>query len=103
MPHSVVWTSQARDDLRSIRAFIARDAPATAAAFTRGIRLSVDRLREFPESGSVVAEVGNPSIRELVHGSYRIIYRVTEARAEVLTVFHSARILDRSNVTPGDY
>ncbi len=93
MPNKVYWTRQARDDLRAIRDHIARDAPATAAAFVRRLRSSVGRLREFPLSGQVVPEVGEYSIRELLFGSYRLIYRVTESRVEMIAVFHAAKIL----------
>ena len=98
MPLRVVWTAQAREDLQAIKAFIARDAPATATAFIRGIRNSVGQLRGFPESGGVVAEVGEPNIRELIHGNYRVIYRVANDRVEILTVFHGSKILDRSDL-----
>ena len=93
MPSKVFWTRQARDDLRAIRDHIARDAPATAAAFVRRLRMSVGRLHEFPLSGQVVPEVGENSIREILFGSYRLIYRLTESRVEMIAVFHSAKIL----------
>jgi toxin ParE1/3/4 len=54
MASKVYWTRQAREDLREIREFIARVAPVTASAFVRRLRVSVGRLREFPESGQVV-------------------------------------------------
>ena len=90
---NVFWTRQARDDLRAIRDHIARDAPATAVAFVRRLRKSVGRLREFPLSGQVVPKVGEDSIREILFGSYRLIYRVTESRVEMISVFHSVKIL----------
>jgi toxin ParE1/3/4 len=58
----ILWTRQARNDLREIRAFIARDAPLTASAFVSKLRLSVERLREFPYSGQIVAEIGRAEI-----------------------------------------
>ena len=90
----VVWSIQSQDDLRKIREFIARDSPDTASAYIRRLKTSVRRLRSFPESGNVVQEVGNPSIREIYFGQYRIIYEVTPHRVEILAVFHSARLLD---------
>jgi plasmid stabilization system protein ParE len=45
MPNEIVWTRHAQEDLREIRAFIARDAPATASIFVRRLRQSVERLR----------------------------------------------------------
>jgi plasmid stabilization system protein ParE len=94
MFHKIYWTRQAREDLREIRAFIARDAPLTAAAFIRRLRASVVRLRSFPQSGQVVPELGDEGIRELIRGHYRIIYRFRVDRVEILTVYHSSRLLD---------
>ena len=54
----------------------------------------MNRLRDFPESGQIVLEFGDPKIREVLHGSYRIIYRVGLDRIDILTVFHGARLLD---------
>ena len=96
MPTEIVWTRQAREDLREIRAFIARDAPATAAAFVRRLRESVERLRSFPCSGQVVPELGRDEIREVLRGSYRLIYRALPTRVEVLALYHSARLLDET-------
>ena len=72
MASKVYWTRQARDDLRAIRDHIARDAPATAAAFVRRLRMSVGRLRKFPYAGQVVPEIGEYSIREILFGSYHV-------------------------------
>ena len=96
MAAKVYWTRQSREDLRGIRAFIARDAPATASAFVRRLRESVNRLRTFPESGQVVSELGREDIREVLRGNYRIIYRIHANRVDILTVYHSARLLDET-------
>jgi len=98
MPSKVYWTRQAREDLREIRTFIARDAPLTAAAYVRRIRQSVKRAELFPELGQVVPELGRDDIREFLHGNYRVIYRVGNGRVDILTVFHSARLLDESKL-----
>ena len=79
----IVWTSQARNDLKSIKAFIGRDAPLTATAYVRRLKQHVDRLKLFPDSGWVVEELGNPNIKEIVFGTYRIIYRRAPAMVEI--------------------
>ena len=84
----VLWTRQAREDLCEIKRFIARQAPRTALAFIRKVKASVERLRDFPESGHVVAELGDPLVREVIRGNYRLICRVDQTRVVVLTVFH---------------
>ena len=96
-PLKINWTPQSQEDLKEIRAFIARDAPITAKLFIKRLKSSVARLRKFPEAGSVVTEVGRPSIREIFHGPYRIIYRILADRIDILTVFHRARLLDPSD------
>ncbi len=98
MPSKIYWTRQAREDLRAIRNHIARDAPATASAYVRRLRESVGRLRDFPFSGEVVPEIGREKIREVIQGNYRLIYRVSESRVDILTVFHGARILRESDL-----
>lgn len=53
---------------------------------------AVDRLILFPESGRIVPELADPQIREVVQGSYRIVYRLLGQQAHILTVHHSARL-----------
>jgi plasmid stabilization system protein ParE len=56
-----------------------------------GLVAAVERLQDHPRSGRVVPELGDESIRELVHGNYRIVYRLEDAVVEIATVFHGAR------------
>ena len=98
MSNRIYWTRQSQQDLREVRGFISRDAPATASAFVRRLRESVNRLKEFPESGQVVPELERQDIRELLRGSYRIIYRVGHDRIDILAVYHSARLLDAEDL-----
>ncbi len=93
----IFWTRQAGEDIRSIRLHIARDAPATSAAYVRKLRVAVGRLREFPFSGGTVPELGRDDVREVLRGDYRLIYRVSDGRVDILTVFHGTRLLDESD------
>ena len=90
----VRWTPQAADDLDAIAEFIARDSAHFAGLFVANILQTVDQLADFPESGRAVPEIGERTIRELVVGSYRIIYRLRPEAAEILTIHHGARLLD---------
>jgi plasmid stabilization system protein ParE len=49
------------------------------------------RLADYPESGRVVPEVGSESLRELIIGRYRVIYRYRAPIVEIATVLHGAR------------
>ena len=96
----LVWTDEARDRLWEIEEFIARDSAERAALF---IDTLIDHaeaaLPDNPQAGRIVPETDNPSIRELIFKGYRIIYRLTEGRIVVLSVFEGHRLLRESDVT----
>ncbi len=89
----VRWTPQAVDDLESIADFIARDSPHYARLFVINVLEALDRLPVFPKSGRVVPELKNPAIREIILGNYRIVYRLKGQIAEILTVYHGAKMV----------
>jgi plasmid stabilization system protein ParE len=94
----VRWTLQAADDLEAIAERIAQDSPHYASLFVMDVLAAVDRVASFPQSGRLVPETRDPSLRETVLGNYRIIYRVRAELVEVLTVYHRARLLDPSQL-----
>ncbi|MBE2186923.1 MAG: type II toxin-antitoxin system RelE/ParE family toxin [Rhodothermales bacterium] len=88
----VRWTAQAREDLRAIRAYFARESPRYAAVLEDALIEVTQRLEVFPRTGRVVPELGDEAMRELLHRQYRIVYvLVDDETVDVLTVFHSAR------------
>jgi toxin ParE1/3/4 len=87
----VVWTRPARNDLREIRTYIAQDSPRYARVVVARLVAAVRRLREYPLSGRVVPELARPTIREVIAGAYRIVYRVTPGAIQILAVVHGAR------------
>ena len=54
---------------------------------------AVGRLERFPQSGRVVPEVGDETLREVIYENYRLVYRVHADSVEVVTVYHGARLL----------
>ena len=89
------WTPQSKNDLISIAEFIAQDSRKYAKIQVKRIRERVKQLAKFPSSGRIVPELENPRIREIIVGNYRIIYLLaTDKRIDVLTIYHSARILN---------
>jgi plasmid stabilization system protein ParE len=75
-------TRAAERDLVEIHEFIARDEIAS--------------LERFPFRGRVIPEARHLGVeyRELLHGAYRIIYRIDGERVWVVRVVHGARLLD---------
>jgi plasmid stabilization system protein ParE len=95
-PLEIVWSQQAVDDLVGIRDFIARTSPRYAELTVRKLVEAVERLRSFPESRRVVPELGEPSVREVIHGAHRIMYELRPpGRIEALTVFRGSRQFPR--------
>ena len=94
----VRWTPQAADDLEAVCLFIARDSPQLAAAFADRVLRSADQLASYPRSGKSVPELAIDSIREIIVGSYRLIYRIRQDEVELLTLHHGARLLDSRTI-----
>ena len=76
MAYKIIWSLQARDDLREVVLFIAADNPTVAEAFGFRLMARVDDLAKFPEMGRVVPEEGDSTLREIVLRPHRIIYRL---------------------------
>jgi plasmid stabilization system protein ParE len=68
----IVWAPQAIQDVGAIRAHIARDSTYYADLVVERIVGAVEHLGDHPRSGRVVPELGDESIREVIHGNYRI-------------------------------
>ena len=95
---TVVWTEQARADLRAIQDFIARDSELYA-------RQQIGRLIERAEYASSMPTLGHPVhefpstlMREIHEGSYRIVYSFDEDQLQVITVIHMKQLLRPSRL-----
>jgi addiction module RelE/StbE family toxin len=88
----VEWSPLALNDVEEIASFIAQDRPEGGLQWMEEIFTSVQRLQRFPKSGRIVPEVRRESIREVIHGDFRIIYRIEPERVAVLTVRHSRQL-----------
>jgi plasmid stabilization system protein ParE len=88
----IVWSLQAIEDVESIRDFIGRDSPTYGALVAARLIDSVERLAQFPNSGRVVPEFQDPGLREVLWRNYRVVYRNSRGRIEVVTVFHGSRL-----------
>ena len=87
------WSPFAVDRVTEIAQYIARDSPITAQKWVESIFQVVERLEQFPESGRVVPEIMHDDFREIIHGNYRIIYRLQGDSVSILSVRHGKQIL----------
>jgi len=65
------------------------DDPAAAVVFIERLIRRTDILTDQPRVGRMVPEVPGRELRELIEGNYRIVYRLNESTAEILTVFEA--------------
>lgn len=88
----VSWTEFAIEDLRAIHDYISQDSKVYADRFIDKIINRVEQLESQPNSGRIVPEFHLETLRELIEGNYRIIYKVTD-QVEIIRIHHSARQL----------
>jgi len=94
MAKRVVWSARALADVESIAAYIASDSPAYAKIVVKKIVKLTRQLVRFPQSGREVREFQDPSLRELLAFSYRIIiYKVETEEVIIASVIHGKRNL----------
>ena len=98
----IIWTEPALDDIHSIMEFIAQDSVYYADATARGIFNAPKRVKKFPLSGRIVPEFCDTTIREIIFGSYRVIYKVHDSNCFVVAVIHASRDIIR-HLTPDDW
>jgi plasmid stabilization system protein ParE len=93
MDYRVILSPRAVQDLESVVRYIAFDNPQRAESFGRELIDRTKVLRQFPELGRAVPEFRGSGARELVHGNYRIVYRVNHQKrtVEVSRFWHGAR------------
>lgn len=87
----VIFAPQAGRDLESAVRYVARHAGAQVAErFGLQLLEKALSLARLPERGRIVPELG-PPFREIIYRSYRIVYRVSGSRVEVIRFWHAAR------------
>jgi plasmid stabilization system protein ParE len=85
------WALRARADLVTIGRYIARDDRRAARRWVEKLRVRAREAAAAPGAGRRVPEVERDDVREVVLGSYRIVYRVERSGISVLTVFEGHR------------
>ncbi len=93
MGWEVILSPSANSDLEDIVSYIARRDQNAAVRVGDALISRAELLVQFPELGRIVPEFSRTDLREIVHRSYRIIYRVRDEPQliEIVRFWHSAR------------
>ncbi len=98
----VVWTEPALNDIHDLIEYIARDSAVYAERFGRRVVRAPRILQQSPLIGRIVPEFSDKTIRELIYGSYRIIYKTAGQACFVVAVVHGSRDILR-HLKPGEW
>lgn len=79
----VLWTSSAIAQLQAIHTYVAKTSPEYALRLVDRLTKRSIQIATFPLSGRMVPEFELNEIREVIEGSYRIIYLIKEADKQV--------------------
>ena len=95
----IVWTDLSTSDLKEIFDYIADDSIRYASITANKIYQRVQPIIGNPYIGRMVPEFLEKSIREVIEGNYRIIYRIrSKSQVDILRVYHVARSLKKKNL-----
>ena len=91
------WTEEASSRMQEIFEYIAEDSEAAAGRVVEGIYEKAQSLVHFPDRGFTYTARQGRTVRVLLYGHYRIVYRLVggSETAEILGVYHGAMDLDR--------
>jgi len=95
----IVWTQVSIDDLKDIFDYIAKDSKRFASITVNKIYQRAQDIIENPYVGRIVPEFNNRSLREVISGNYRVVYKVVnEFQVDILRIYHSARLLKQDSL-----
>ena len=94
MGYKIVWTFQARKDLKSIREYIQKDSHYYAEKLISHLYERADVLQDYPEIGIPVLPEKFKYLRKVLYKSYRIIYHFSGDQVTIITVHHQSRLIE---------
>ena len=93
MAFPIVWSPEAIEDVNAIAEFIGRDSSFYAESVVSKIVDIADTLSSYPESGRMVPERKDSSLRERFIYNYRLIYRVDKDHILIIAIIHGKQKL----------
>ena len=95
----LIWTEPALNDLEAIAEYIALDKPDAARRYVQRVFQIVERLAQFPNSGSIPPEIPHLPYRQVVVPPCRIFYRTDGQEVLIVFVMRGEQRLVESDLT----
>lgn len=91
---NIVFSKSALADLKNIQEYyLEQGVPNIGQKLVTTIIERIEVLKQHPDSGRIVPEIGDVSIRELIHNSFRIVYLREVEMIKVIRIWRSERLL----------
>lgn len=91
---NIEFAESAIGDLEDIRTYYQdQQMPQVGEIFIVEIIRHIETLSVNPEIGRQVPEFGVPSIRELIHAPFRLVYVVNATSIQIIRVWRSERLM----------
>ncbi|MHB8885976.1 MAG: type II toxin-antitoxin system RelE/ParE family toxin [Methylovirgula sp.] len=87
----MVYTDEALRDLDDILGFIAEHYPMLVIPFENRLGAAMRRIGAWPQSAAEVEERPGVRMLPLIPYPYKLFYRVTVDRVEILHLYHASR------------
>jgi len=94
----VIWSDEAKSDLRHIFDFIAKDSKHYGLKVVQDISAKADILDELPRIGHIVPEIFDENVREIPIYAYRIIYEIIGQNISILAIAHKRRDIKTEDI-----
>ena len=89
----VIWSAEAAEQLREITAYVAERNPQAARRIATDLLKRSRHLARPPLTGRRLPEFPDADLRELLERPYRLIYRITDSRIEIVALKHYRQLL----------
>ena len=91
----IIWSHRSIKDLHSIAEYISFDSENIAEKFVKEIIKKAETLIDYPEQGRPVPENIAGNYRQIIHKSYRIIYKIVKKKVIISSVYHQKKLLSK--------
>lgn len=88
----IKFTPSAERELLAAIEYIGSENTTAAWSFRERAWKSLERLRDFPESGRRIPEFPDLPHREVIVAPYRFFYRIENDIAWIVSVWHDAQL-----------
>jgi len=83
----IIYSKQAKEQLYSIKEYIAQDSKAIAIEYLSKIKYKIEMLQNYPYIGKVNVTFNMNNIRDFVVFGYKIIYKIHKESITILAVY----------------